>query len=71
MLKSSRSPLDAVLSAASEDAVSACVSEVLSEAFEAASVVDVFAEELPQAAIESAIAAVSKIAEIFFIFFIV
>ena len=70
MLKSSRLPLDAVLSAVSEDAVSACVSAVLSEAFEAASVVDVLAEELPQAAMESAIAAVSKIADNFFVFFI-
>ena len=69
-MKSSRSPLDAVLSAASEDAVSVCVSAVLSEAVEAASVVDVPAEELPQAAMESAIAAVSKIADNFFIFFI-
>ena len=68
MLKSSRSPLDAVLSAASEDAVSVCVSAVLSEA---ASVVDVPAEELPQAAMESVIAAVSKSAENFFIFFII
>ena len=62
--------MDAVLSAASEDAVSVCVSAVLSEAFEAASVVDVPAEELPQAAMESVIAAVSKSAENFFIFFI-
>ena len=71
MLKSSRSPLDAVLSAASEDAVSVCVSAVFFEAFEAASVVDVPAEELPQAAMESVIAAVSKSAENFFIFFII